>query len=58
MSGNASAWPLYMTIGNVIGSERYIEKNHAMKLIGLLPTAIGNILPVAKICIDVTHRSS
>ena len=41
MSGDASAWPLYMTIGNVIGSQRYLEENHAMRLIGLLPMTIG-----------------
>ena len=35
LSGEASAWPLYMTVGNVVGYERFKPQNQAMHLIAL-----------------------
>jgi len=53
LSGDASAWPLYMSIGNVIGSERFRKENHAMRLIGLLPTLTGTALIGKMVLIQV-----
>ena len=42
-SGRASAWPLYMTIGNIVGYERFSKESHSVKLIALFPAIEGTI---------------
>jgi len=41
LSGEATAWPVYMTIGNVNGYGRFHPSNRAMRLIGMLPGMSG-----------------
>ena len=43
LSGEASTWPVYMTIGNVVGYKRWHPRNRATRLIGLLPKVNSNI---------------
>ena len=40
-SGGASTWPQYMTIGNIMGKQRFRRENRCIRLIGLLPSFDG-----------------
>jgi len=48
-SGTATGWPLYMTIGNVVGYERFKRSNRCIRLIAWLPTDIGTNPKLAKV---------
>jgi hypothetical protein len=40
-SGIHGAWPIYMTIGNVTGFQRFRPENRAMRLVGMFPEPPG-----------------
>jgi hypothetical protein len=42
LSGKASAWPVYMSVGNIKGFDRFRKQKRVMRLIALLPSVKGN----------------
>jgi hypothetical protein len=58
-SGKFSAWPLYLTIGNIPNNIRFVPKQHCAQLVALIPIPKGLVLERISLISGIeTHQVS